>query len=317
MNTLKIRAVLLLILSWPLATQAFEARFEHQHGETVLTRVPERVVSIGYSDQDDLLALGVRPVAVREWFGDRDKATWPWAYDLWGDFDPVVLPRGELDVERIAALEPDLIVAISAGIDHALYRQLSQIAPTLPQSADYPTWSMPWQARTRWIGRAVNREEAAEEAIAEVEQRFDDTRQAHPEWVGKQALSAYFWEGELGVYGSNDLRGQFLEELGLEVPARVNRMAGDRFYTEVSLENLDLLNVDAVIWLSEDDAQADAAQVPGRELMEFHREGREVYADGPLAGAFSFVSPLSLHYLFDHLVPKLAEVLADNEGEHP
>lgn len=293
----------------PLSVWAFDVRFEHQHGETVLTTVPERVVSIGYSDQDDLLALGVRPVAVREWFGDKDKATWPWAQPLWGDYEPLVLPRGELDIEQIAALEPDLIVAISAGIDAETYQKLSRIAPTLPQSGDYPTWSMPWQERTRWIGRAVGKDEEAERSIAEVEQRFDEVRQTYPHWSGREALTAYFWDGELGLYSASDLRGQFLESLGLVVPEQVNRMAGDRFYTEVSLEELDLLNVDAVIWLSADDAAEDAARVPGRQLMEFHRQGREIYADGALAGAFSFMTPLSLHYLFDHLVPELDRVL--------
>lgn len=38
---------------------------EHKFGSTEVAGMPERVVSVGYSDQDPILALGVIPVAVR------------------------------------------------------------------------------------------------------------------------------------------------------------------------------------------------------------------------------------------------------------
>ena len=38
---------------------------------TVIESKPERVVSIGYTEGDYVLALGVTPVAVRDWYGDQ------------------------------------------------------------------------------------------------------------------------------------------------------------------------------------------------------------------------------------------------------
>lgn len=51
----------------------------HVFGETKIPGPPQRVVSAGFTEQDDLLALGVVPVAVTEWFGGEPFAVWPWA----------------------------------------------------------------------------------------------------------------------------------------------------------------------------------------------------------------------------------------------
>ena len=62
----------------------FPVTITHKYGEITIDKAPERVVSIGFSDQDWLLALGVTPIAVRDWYGDQPFATWPWAQDELG-----------------------------------------------------------------------------------------------------------------------------------------------------------------------------------------------------------------------------------------
>src|ERR1700743_3562699 len=51
----------------------------HAFGETTIPEPPKRVVSAGFTEQDDLLALGVVPIAVTNWFGDQPFGVWPWA----------------------------------------------------------------------------------------------------------------------------------------------------------------------------------------------------------------------------------------------
>src|SRR3954453_12812301 len=60
----------------------FPVTVEHKFGETVVPEEPKRVVSVGVSEQDVLLQLGVVPVGVTEWYGEQPDATWPWAHDL-------------------------------------------------------------------------------------------------------------------------------------------------------------------------------------------------------------------------------------------
>lgn len=63
------------------ADAAFPVTIEHKFGETTIEAEPERIVAVGLTEQDALLALGVVPVGTTEWFGEHPGAIWPWAQD--------------------------------------------------------------------------------------------------------------------------------------------------------------------------------------------------------------------------------------------
>ena len=59
---------------------AFPATLTHKYGETTVEKAPARVVCVGLTDQDALIALGVAPVAISYWFGAEDaKGVYSWA----------------------------------------------------------------------------------------------------------------------------------------------------------------------------------------------------------------------------------------------
>src|ERR671927_464430 len=60
-------------------TPSGSVTINHLFGQTVIKEPPKRVVSAGFTEQDDLLAVGVVPIAVTNWFGDQPFAVWPWA----------------------------------------------------------------------------------------------------------------------------------------------------------------------------------------------------------------------------------------------
>jgi len=100
----------------------------HLYGETTLASPPQRVVSIGYNDQDFLYALGIAPMGVREWWGEKPFATWPWADAARAALgaEPEVMV-GEVSLEWVAAQKPDLIVAVYSDIDEdALARRCAR-----------------------------------------------------------------------------------------------------------------------------------------------------------------------------------------------
>ncbi|MDT5308237.1 MAG: iron complex transport system substrate-binding protein, partial [Mycobacterium sp.] len=139
----------------PPATGGGPVTITHVFGETTIPEPPKRVVSAGFTGQDDLLALGVVPVAVTNWFGDQPFGVWPWAQSKLGNTKPVVLNLDNgIQVQRIAALKPDLIVATDAGLDQDTYQKLTAIAPTLPQS-DGNAFFEPWKDQATAIGQAV------------------------------------------------------------------------------------------------------------------------------------------------------------------
>src|SRR5215207_8052308 len=95
---------------------AFPVTIEHKYGASTIDAEPTRVVTVGFADQDALLALGVIPVGIRDWYGDQPNAVWPWATDELGDATPEVLSSSELNYEQIKALDPDLIVGVTSGM---------------------------------------------------------------------------------------------------------------------------------------------------------------------------------------------------------
>jgi len=295
---------------------AFPVSIEHKFGVTVIPREPERVVTIGFSEQDPVLAVGVKPVAVREWFGGHPYAVWPWATDALGDATPqvLVMPYGELDFEKIAALRPDLIVATHSGINEREYATLSRIAPTLAQLATYPDFGMPWQEQTRLIGRALGREALAERLVAEVEARIAAARKAHPEFEGATVAWAHpAGQGQYWVVGPNTPPMRFLSALGLELPPALANIVGDRDSGQISGEQIALLDVDVLIFQAGSEADRQALENnPLFRNLKVAREGRTIYFEGTndvLYGALSFSTVLSLPYAVDHLVPLLAAAI--------
>src|SRR4051812_11592466 len=98
-------------------TTAFPVTIEHKFGRTEIRAQPKRVVSLGLTDQDAMLALGVKPVGATDWFGERPYGNWPWSDAKWGTDRPEVISDGnEVNYEKIAALRPDLIIGQYAQV---------------------------------------------------------------------------------------------------------------------------------------------------------------------------------------------------------
>jgi iron complex transport system substrate-binding protein len=80
---------------------------DHAFGRTTIPAPPKRVVSAGFTEQDDLLAVGVVPIATTAWWGDEPFEVWPWARPKLGNAQPTVLSiysDAGFEFDRIAAL---------------------------------------------------------------------------------------------------------------------------------------------------------------------------------------------------------------------
>lgn len=290
------------------ADGAFPTSVAHKYGTTEIPRPPERVVSIGYNDQDFLLAFGVAPIAVRYWFGDAESQVYPWAEDELGDRpEPDVLDMPELDIEQIAALEPDLITAVYSDISEEEYRLLSQIAPTVAQSGDYPDYAVPWQEMTRTVAQALGQSDRAKTLIEAITDQCDEIRAAHPEFEG--ATISIVRPGDPGSYGvvaPADHRAQLLSELGFVFSEAIAGIAQGEFSAFIGGEQLQLIDTDVLVWLGaapEDD--------PVYEQLAVAREQRTIVlsSGSDLGAAFGFTTVLSLPFLLEGLTPALESAL--------
>ena len=310
MRAAAIFAVLTMTCCAPLHAQEFPVEVEHRFGTARIAEAPQRVVSIGFIEHDFLLSLGVVPVGLRRWYGDHPYGVWPWAQEALGDVEPYVM-QGEIDVERIAFLEPDLIVGQWSGMTARQYALLSQIAPTLAPQAGAGDYGMPWPSMLRQAALATGRNAQAEAIIARLEARFAGLRAAHPDWQDKSAVMV--WAGQTGAYTREDVRGRFLEDLGFTVPDAVNELGTERnFYVLIPAEDPSPIDTDVLIWIDAIGSVAGLERMPLRPMMRAYHEGREVYSDPLLSAALSHSSPLSLDYALDRLVP-LIEQAADGD----
>ncbi|MDX3852779.1 iron-siderophore ABC transporter substrate-binding protein [Streptomyces sp. AK02-01A] len=290
---------------------AYPVTIPHKFGTTTIPSEPKRIVTVGLTDQDAVLALGKVPVGTTEWLGGYPGAIGPWAKSkLGGGAVPTVLKDTGTgpQVEKIAALKPDLILALYSGLTKEQYETLSKFAPVVAQPKEYNDYGIPWQELTKSVGTALNKGDQAEKLIKDVEAKFAAADTAHPEFKNSTAVMATPYEGTF-VYGSQDARSRILTDLGFKLPAGLDTAIGDKFGANISKERTDLLDQDAVVWIVGDPAK-DPAKLykdPSYADLGVVKNGREVFIEesGDYGNATSFVSVLSLPYVIDRLVPQL------------
>ncbi len=292
---------------------AFPRTVTHKYGQTDIPGTPQRLVTVGLNDHDFVLALGIVPTAVTDWYGDYPHAVWPWAEEALGDGTPEVMPRNEdqLNFELIASLRPDLILGQYTGMSEADYGTLSDIAPTVAQSADFPDYGMPWDATMLAVGDALGRRREAELIVADTERLFADARAAHPEFEGRTAVVAEKFDTYV-VRGATDPRTRFLTRLGFVLPADLAELTEGTDAEPLSAEQIALLDRDLLVWNAgfTPELGAELADNALYQQLAVAQDGRAVVVDTePLSGALTWSTVLSLPLALAELVPVLAAAL--------
>ncbi len=278
---------------------------KHIFGETKIPAPPKRVVSAGFTEQDDLLALGVVPIAVTDWFGGQPFGVWPWAQPKLGAAQPVVLSLADgIPVDQIASLKPDLIVATNAGLDQDTYSKLSAIAPTIAQSGS-DAFFEPWKDQATAIGQAVFKADDMAKLIVDVDQKFAAVGKNNPQFVGKKVLllGGTFYQDSVRVT-TQGWRTDFLTNMGFTIPDTGGLVPRDKMASALD-------GADVLIWKTEsDDEQAALLADPIVAKLRATIGKRNVFTGKDLSGAIAFASPLSYPVVADQLPPMLARALA-------
>jgi iron complex transport system substrate-binding protein len=286
----------------PDATQAaFPATVTHRYGQTVVPAAPKRVVTVGPGDADAVLAMGTVPVAVREGPG-------PWAHDRLKGQQPQVLP--DLAPEAVAALRPDLVVAVTAGLTREQYDAYARIAPTV--AGPDAEGSVPWPEATRLTGAALGRPERADMAVADLEERFVEAEEDNPDLAGATVAAARPGPdpASFAVWTSTDARGRFFTALGMRVPARFDQLAGDAPVATLGVDRLAALDdADVLVVLGTAEERAAFAALPGYGDLRAVRDGKVVTLDDVQSAALAAGSVLSLRAALETVPARLSAAL--------
>jgi iron complex transport system substrate-binding protein len=253
-----------------LAQDAFPVTIPHVYGETVIPAQPKRVVVWGTNSQDAVLQLGVMPVGIPFFsYGGGDNGILPWDEDAiakLGGEPPVILDNsGEVPIEQIAALQPDLILAHFSGITQEEYDLLSNIAPVVAYPKE--AWGTSWQDVILIAGQALGKSAEAQQIVADSERLIKDEAAKYPMLAGKTFAGVSDYNGQVAVYAALDARVKYVEDFGMVLAPGVNEQdpaKGQGFYYGLSYENFDTLNPDVLItYFETDQQQADFISKPG------------------------------------------------------
>ncbi len=298
---------------------AFPVTVEHKFGSTTVPAKPTRVVTLGYTDQDAVLALGTVPVGTSEWYGEKPGALFPWAASkLNGAPMPTVLPSSDtVQFEKIAALKPDLILSLYGGLEQSDYDKLSAIAPTIAQPTGVQNYSIPWDTQVEVVGKALGASDEAATLIKGVKDKIASVKAAHPQYAGKSAVTAGWFSDQWYAYSTKDQRGRLLQDLGFTVNPEIDKLSGDKFGTYLSFERPDLIDADALIWVMFEAGQESKIKAsPSYAATKANTQGRAIYVDSTggtdLDAMGGFITVLSLPVLLDALPPQL-DALIDGD----
>lgn len=294
----------------------FPTTVEHFFGSTEIKEAPKRVVSLGYTDDQAMLALGVKPVGMVDQYPNPDgqspdiNTQWPWVKAAWGDAKPeVVMKNGDTEpnYEKIAELRPDLIVAVYSEVDQAWYDRLSKIAPVVGRTkAEKEPFSAPWQDNALQISKALGKADEGAKLIKGIDEKLASVKAAHPEYAAKTAVATSWYKDSVAPFASTDVRGQLLTGIGFKPATEIDKIAEGKFFTLLSPERIDLINVDQIFVIGD---TADQTSLKNFQLfanLPAVRDGKVSYlldSEGPAAGAaMSQATLLSLPYAIDEIV---------------
>lgn len=167
----------------------------HAYGETVIESKPERIVTLGWGNQDTVLALGAVPVGVsaanygyvtehglHEWTDE--------AFASLGESNPNVFDDTDgFDYEAISDAAPDVILAAYSGMTEEEYETLSAIAPVVP--FEETAWKTSWREQTIRNAEGMGMKEEGEALVADAEALIAEKVSEHPEFSGVKA--GFFW----------------------------------------------------------------------------------------------------------------------------
>lgn len=266
-----------------------------QYGTTDIPENPERVVVANPAWRDALVALDVPFTLSVHWSVYAD-APWEGTTDA---EEVLYTAPADYPVEKIASTDPDVILGAPVG-QPELHDRLADIAPTIGtigKSVD------DWRQILTLAGQIFHKEDKA----SELEQAFDDKvstfRDANPGLKDKTfTFTAFIQDQVYAVANPEDALNVFFTDLGMKINPAILDMQGEGGRVKISLENLDLLDSDAIIHQGDDSILTD---VSGWSDLPAVKDNTTIYLDpNPL----NQPSILSVDWALDHTESELSKV---------
>jgi iron complex transport system substrate-binding protein len=205
-------------------------------GDVRVPANPKRVIAINDYPLDTMFDLGMEPIGI---YSAGEEYVPPVYIKQWKGLPTIndVGVAGAVNVEKIASLNPDLIIGIDA--QKAPYDQLKQVAPTVLLPFNQAKGA--WQPLSKDAANALNKNEELRALDAKFKQRGAKVRQDHAATLKGQKfdlIQGGFDQGQYWLYGPTSNIATALAPAGLEY---ASASADTKEQRSVSYERVDLL----------------------------------------------------------------------------
>lgn len=218
----------------PSAAKAVK-QVQHAFGETEIPAHPTRVIVLGSTMVEAVMAHGVQPIGV---FDGLASALPHLSLD--GETTSEIGNPMQPNLEKMAVLKPDLILTNRNMVGDA-YSLLSQIAPTVVLDIDSNAY---WKDLTRLCGEALGKPAETKKLAAAYEAKLQQVRaqfSKRPKQFQVSIVSIF--PGYIQTHGKESFPGSVLADAGILRPPSQAHGSGSR---NISLEALDLLDGDVM-----------------------------------------------------------------------
>ncbi|MEV7085419.1 ABC transporter substrate-binding protein [Streptomyces sp. NPDC093085] len=275
-----------------------------QGREVTVPAAPKRVVALSEPTLDAVLALGVQPVGTTAGRGQKGVSTYLAAK---AGQAQVVASVAEADMEKLAALRPDLILLDETTGAKKSVDKLQRIAPTVVTAKLNEEWKKSFTD----TADALDRKAEAEKWLDTFDGDVAATKSALGANAGASVSVIRWQDGAPSVVGKGDgVVGSTLGALGLTRPEE-QQGASTGHSEPVSLEKLDTVDGDWMFFGTLGDrADGEKAYTEARAVTNFDRlavekDGHIVVVEGSAWNSAG--GPLSARIVLDDIKGALAK----------
>lgn len=285
----------------PVATRTFE----HAFGATEIPVEPQRIVAVDPVTFGILAAVDARPagaalgavsgIAHLEPFTDG-------VADIGG-----IGAAGELDLEAVAVLDPDLIITFGVDWNEEIYDTLTPLAPTVGPAYNYVTLE---QTTEHWLGvaDAAGRLDEGERVVAQLHERIDEIAERLGPPMADKPVSVV----RVGTDGFYSVRFGSMESSLLRavgIPRPPNQQNPEDFAFDLSLERVSEVDAYAIFVYVDNDADDELATLqanPLWERLEAVQAGRVFFVE---ASVWNGLDPIAADQILDDVDRHLSAAL--------
>ncbi|OEA17584.1 iron-hydroxamate ABC transporter substrate-binding protein [Vibrio parahaemolyticus] len=271
------------------------------YGAVTFEQVPQRVVVLNWDILEQVLALDIEPIAAPNLPGYRQWVVNPYAPESIEDIGT----RAEPNLEKIASLKPDVILAASPQQD--LIPLLRQIAPVvyLPNFSQNEAAAQTAIKHFRTLGVLFDKQELAEQKLAKLNDSFKQLRdkiRQHYSAPLDVLVMRFSTPNSVLLSTENSTTDYVVEQLGLTNPIKVSARAWG--IKQDRINRLQNLEQSYVLYVQPFPQESKLNSSPLWQAMPFVKKQRV----NSVRAVWAYGGAMSLQYMAEAITDSLIEL---------